>query len=92
LAFSLPLEEESLRPSRLDHNKDIKENPLSDLVAQATQREDEAIGLQKGVTPTTSNATRRHKLVLEDAAPHGRGVGGQHDAGARGPECGVARM
>jgi len=47
LAFSLPLEEESLRPSRLDHNKDIKENPLSDLVAQATQREDEAIGLQK---------------------------------------------
>ena len=47
MAFSLPLEEESLRPSRLDHNKDIKENPLSDLVAQATQREDEAIGLQK---------------------------------------------
>jgi hypothetical protein len=47
LAFSLPIEEESLRPSRLDHNKDIKENPLSDLVAQATQREDEAIGLQK---------------------------------------------
>jgi hypothetical protein len=47
LASSLPLEEESLRPSRLDHNKDIKENPLSDLVAQATQREDEAIGLQK---------------------------------------------
>ena len=43
----MPLEEESLRPSRLDHNKDIKENPLSDFVAQATQREDEAIGLQK---------------------------------------------
>jgi hypothetical protein len=29
-------------------NKDIKENPQSDLLAQATQREDEAIGLQKG--------------------------------------------